>query len=151
LGTATKWWLTGSPVVPVAVARLDGRELIQEGVRDLRPLRDCRGLRGHHDGGWAVSGFELALAPSFRADFRDSFYRLVGALTGTGVTVLMTLELPPGEAALRFSPYLISFLADDIVVLRYDKRPDGLDTSMLAVKMRRSGLWWLLPLSGLIS
>ena len=35
---------------------------------------------------------ELALAPSFRDDFRESLYRLVGALGATGVTLLMTVE-----------------------------------------------------------
>ena len=47
----------------------------------------------------SLSGFEVALAPTFRVDFRESLYRLVGALTRTGVTVLMTAEsstsIPP--------------------------------------------------------
>ena len=34
----------------------------------------------------SLSGFELALAPTFREDFRESLYRMVGALTGAGVT-----------------------------------------------------------------
>src|SRR4029077_16203938 len=41
----------------------------------------------------SLSGFEIALAPTFRIDFRESLYRLVGALTATGVTVLMTSEV----------------------------------------------------------
>ena len=41
----------------------------------------------------SLSGFEVALAPSYREDFRESLYRLVGALTATGVTVLMTAEV----------------------------------------------------------
>ena len=41
----------------------------------------------------SLSGFELALAPTFREDFRESLYRLVAALTGMGVTVMMTAEL----------------------------------------------------------
>jgi circadian clock protein KaiC len=86
----------------------------------------------------SVSGFELALAPSFREDFRESFYRLVGALTGTGVTVLLTMEIAPGDDNLRFSPYVISFLADDILLLRYDERPAGLGKSLAVVKMRNS-------------
>ncbi|HEX2168412.1 MAG TPA: hypothetical protein VHG09_14350 [Longimicrobiales bacterium] len=32
----------------------------------------------------SMSGFELALAPTFRADVRESLYRLMGALTGAG-------------------------------------------------------------------
>jgi circadian clock protein KaiC len=32
----------------------------------------------------SLSGFEVALAPTYRTDFRESLYRLVGALTATG-------------------------------------------------------------------
>ena len=38
-------------------------------------------------------GLELALAPSFREDFRESLYRMVGALTSLGVTIMMTAEV----------------------------------------------------------
>ena len=31
----------------------------------------------------SLSGFELALAPTFREDFRESLYRMIGALTGS--------------------------------------------------------------------
>lgn len=86
----------------------------------------------------SVSGFELALAPSFREDFRESFYRLVGALTGTGVTVLLTVEIAPGDEPLRFSPYIVSFLADDIVLLRYDDVAGLLRKSLTVIKMHNS-------------
>jgi circadian clock protein KaiC len=86
----------------------------------------------------SVSGFELALAPGFREDFRESFYRLVGALTGAGVTVLLTMELAPGDEGLRFSPYVVSFLADDILLLRYDQLAGARRTSLAVVKMRHS-------------
>jgi circadian clock protein KaiC len=33
----------------------------------------------------SLAGFEMALAPGFRADFRESLYRMIGALTRTGV------------------------------------------------------------------
>ena len=52
----------------------------------------------------SLSGFELALAPTFREDFRESLYRLVAALTGMGVTVMMTAELEDSYTDLRFSP-----------------------------------------------
>jgi len=35
----------------------------------------------------SLSGFELAVAPTFREDFRESLYRLVTVLSGVGVTV----------------------------------------------------------------
>jgi circadian clock protein KaiC len=86
----------------------------------------------------SVSGFELALAPSFREDFRESLYRLVGALTGTGITVLMTMEIVQSATDLRFSPYVVSFLADDIILLRYVEMAGQLRKSIVVVKMRNS-------------
>src|SRR5207248_6423694 len=41
----------------------------------------------------SLAGFELALAPGFRADFRESLYRMIGALTRTGVTIVSTVEV----------------------------------------------------------
>ncbi len=53
----------------------------------------------------SLSGFELTLAPTFREDFRESLLRLVTALAGEGVTVLLTSELEDRYTDLRFSPY----------------------------------------------
>jgi circadian clock protein KaiC len=41
----------------------------------------------------SLAGFELALAPVFREDFRESLYRMIGALTGRGITVMSTVEV----------------------------------------------------------
>ena len=41
----------------------------------------------------SLVGFEMALAPGFREDFRESLYRMIGALTGAGVTILSTVEV----------------------------------------------------------
>jgi circadian clock protein KaiC len=86
----------------------------------------------------SMSGFELALAPTFRADFRESLYRLVGALTGVGITVLTTMEVTQGETELRFTPNVISFLADDLVSLRYVEVDRELKKVAAVVKMRGS-------------
>ncbi|MBA3947342.1 MAG: AAA family ATPase [Herpetosiphonaceae bacterium] len=86
----------------------------------------------------AISGFEMALAPSFREDFRESLYRLVGALTGTGITVLMTMEIVQNTTGLQFSPYIVSFLADTIILLRYLEIGGQLRKSIVIVKMRNS-------------
>ena len=67
----------------------------------------------------SLAGFEMALAPSFRADFRESLYRMIGALTRTGVTIVSTVELTETFTELALSPYSISFLSDDIIRLRY--------------------------------
>ena len=41
----------------------------------------------------SLVGFEMALAPDFRTDFRESLYRMIGALTRLGVTILSTVEV----------------------------------------------------------
>ena len=99
----------------------------------------------------SVAGFELALAPDFRQDFRESLYRLVGALTGTGITVLMTMEIVQTTSELRFSPYIISFLSDDIILLRHIEIAGQLRTSLAVVKMRNSDHskeLWLYDITG---
>jgi circadian clock protein KaiC len=86
----------------------------------------------------SLSGFELALAPTFREDFRESLYRMVGALTGSGVTVFMTTEVSQSFTDLRFSSHLISFLADDVIVQRYVEIEGEMRKVMNVVKMRGS-------------
>jgi circadian clock protein KaiC len=86
----------------------------------------------------SMSGFELALAPTFRADFRESLYRLVGALTGVGITVLITMEAALGQDESRFTPNVISFLADDLISLRYVEVDKQLRRVAAVVKMRGS-------------
>ncbi|HLD64839.1 MAG TPA: ATPase domain-containing protein [Pseudomonas sp.] len=86
----------------------------------------------------SLSGFELALAPTFREDFRESLSRLVSALTSTGVTVLMTSELEDRYTDLRFSPYGTAFLTDAIIVQRYIEVESRLRRVMAVVKVRAS-------------
>jgi circadian clock protein KaiC len=84
----------------------------------------------------SLAGFEMALAPAFRQDFRESLYRMIGALTGTGATVLSTVELTESFTDLIFSPYAISFLTDDIIRLRYVEIDGALRKILAVVKMR---------------
>jgi circadian clock protein KaiC len=86
----------------------------------------------------SLSGFELALAPTFRADFRESLSRLVSALASTGVTVLMTSELEDRYSDLRFSPYGSAFMTDAIIVQRYVEVDSRLKRVMAVVKVRGS-------------
>lgn len=57
----------------------------------------------------SLSGFELALAPMFRTDFREALFRMVGSLTGFGVTVLMTVEVVTSFTSTEFTQHLVSF------------------------------------------
>ena len=84
----------------------------------------------------SLVGFEMALAPGFRADFRESLYRMIGALTGAGITILSTVEVEDNFTALQFSHYAISFLTDDIIRLRYVEIDGQLRKVMVVIKMR---------------
>jgi circadian clock protein KaiC len=88
----------------------------------------------------SLYGFEIALAPMFREDFRESLYRLVGALTAVGVTVLMTTEVAtsPTSQGMGFTDDRMSFISDNIVVQRYTEMEGQLRTILSVVKMRRS-------------
>jgi circadian clock protein KaiC len=86
----------------------------------------------------SLSGFELAVAPGFREDFRQSLFRMVAVLAGYGVTVLMTSELEDRYTDLRFSPYGSAFLTDAIIVQRYIEIDSHLRRVMAVVKMRGS-------------
>ena len=84
----------------------------------------------------SLAGFEMALAPGFRADFRESLYRMIFALTGVGITILSTLEMEETFDRFPFSSYLISFLTDDIVRMRYVEIEGQLRKIMMVIKMR---------------
>jgi circadian clock protein KaiC len=84
----------------------------------------------------SLVGFEMALAPGFRADFRESLYRMIAALTGAGVTIVSTVEIEDSFTAFQFSHYAISFLTDDIVRLRYVEIDGQLRKIMVVVKTR---------------
>lgn len=86
----------------------------------------------------SLSGFELALAPTFREDFRESIYRLVRAVTATGVTVLMTVEVVEAGLEVRSPTRQLSFLADDILQLRYLEIRGEIRNVLNIVKMRKS-------------
>ena len=85
----------------------------------------------------SLAGFEMALAPGFRADFRESLYRMIFSLTGIGVTILSTVEMEESFTELLFSSYSISFLTDDIIRLRYVEIDGQLCKVLMVVKMRR--------------
>jgi circadian clock protein KaiC len=84
----------------------------------------------------SLVGFEMALAPGFRADFRESLYRMIGALTGAGITILSTVEVEDTFTGFPFSHYAISFLTDDIIRFRYAEIAGQLRKVMVVVKMR---------------
>jgi circadian clock protein KaiC len=84
----------------------------------------------------SLAGFEMALAPGFRTDFRESLYRMIGALTGVGVTVLSTVEIEESFTSLPLSTFSISFLTDDLIRLRYVEIEGELRKVLIVIKMR---------------
>ena len=86
----------------------------------------------------SLVGFETSLAPEYRTDFRESLYRMIGALTGAGITILSTVEVEDTFTALPFSQYVISFLTDDIIRMRYVEIDGQLRRVIVVIKMRGS-------------
>jgi len=86
----------------------------------------------------SLAGFEMALAPGFRTDFRESLYRMIGALTRIGVTVFSTVEVQETFTEFTLSSYAISFLSDDILRLRYVSINGQMRKMLVVIKMRRS-------------
>ena len=84
----------------------------------------------------SLVGFEMALAPGFRTDFRESLYRMIGALTRLGVTIVSTVEIEEDFISMGLSNFAISFLSDDIVRLRYISLNGQLRRMLVVVKMR---------------
>jgi circadian clock protein KaiC len=87
----------------------------------------------------SISGLEAALAPAFKEDFLESLYRLLGALTGVGVTIVLTVEATESYNQMRFTPHPISFLTHDIVLQRYFEIDGELRTFITVVKTRARG------------
>lgn len=85
----------------------------------------------------SINGFEMALAPTFREDFRESLYRLINTLTSLGVTMYSTIELDRQDSA-TLTGYRVSFLTDIILSQRYVEIEGTLHKALLVVKMRDS-------------
>jgi circadian clock protein KaiC len=84
----------------------------------------------------SLSGFEIALAPGVRGDFRESVYRMVLALTGVGVTVITTVEMSSVLTDVRLATHDIAFLTDDIILQRYVEMDGKLERITAVVKSR---------------
>jgi circadian clock protein KaiC len=86
----------------------------------------------------SVSGFELAIAPSEREDFREALYRFSRGFLGRHITLMMTSETPGIFAEPYPSFYRISFLTDNIVLFRFVEIESRLALALAVVKMRTS-------------
>ncbi len=84
----------------------------------------------------SLAGFKMALSPGFRADFRESLYRMIYSLTGAGVTVMSTLEMEESYTQLLFSTFAISFRTDDIIRMRCVEIESQMRRVVMVLKMR---------------
>jgi circadian clock protein KaiC len=84
----------------------------------------------------SLVGLEMALAPGFRDDFRESLYRMIATLTGAGVTILTTVEVEDNFTSLQLSHYTVSFLTDDIIRLRFVEIDGQLRKILVVIKTR---------------
>ena len=86
----------------------------------------------------SLSGFEVALAPTFRVDFAESLYRLVRAVIALGITVVLTVETFDESTGIRYRNDSVTFLTDDIIVQRYVEANGRRRTVISVLKMRGS-------------
>ncbi|TAK34503.1 MAG: protein kinase [Chloroflexota bacterium] len=86
----------------------------------------------------SVSGLEIALPGSEKSDFREGLYRMVASLTAQGANVLLTVEVPELMGDVHISEHGISFIADDIILLRYVEIASALRKVLMVIKMRTS-------------
>ena len=119
-------------VVDTGASALSVDEIAMLLINEIRRLQASRVVID------SLCGFELALAPTFRTDFRESLARMVAALANTGVTLLMTSELEDRYTDLRFRPHGTAFLTDAIVVQRHVEIDSRLQRLLAVVKVRAS-------------
>ena len=86
----------------------------------------------------SLTGFEMALSPEYRDDFRESLYRMATVLNAKGVTVVMTSELEDRYDELRFSPYGSAILVDAVIMQRFVEWESELHTVISVIKVRGS-------------
>ena len=86
----------------------------------------------------SLSGLELALAPHFREDFRETLHRMVAMLTAMGITLFLTVELVDSYIDLRFSPHGTAFLTDGILLQRYIELDGQIQRILSIIKLRGS-------------
>ncbi len=77
----------------------------------------------------SLVGFEMALAPDFRTDFRESLYRMIGALTRLGVTIVSTVEVEENFTSMGLSQlhHLVPGRRHRPPALRLDQRATAQD------------------------
>lgn len=87
----------------------------------------------------SISGLEIALPQMERNELREGLYRMTSHLSASGIVVLLTTEVPDLLGDVRISSQGTSFLADNVILLRYVEIVSELRRALMVVKMRTSG------------
>jgi circadian clock protein KaiC len=86
----------------------------------------------------SLSGMAMLLDNGGRYGFRSALARLLAALSGLGVTVMMTAELEDRHSVLPLGPEGVAFLADGILLQRYAEVGSRLRRLLVVAKLRGS-------------
>ncbi|TWI70229.1 circadian clock protein KaiC [Pseudoduganella lurida] len=84
----------------------------------------------------SLSEVLLYLAPEFRAEFRQTVFRMLSSLAKLGVTVVVTMGIEDRFTELTFSEAEIAFLTDGIIATRYVEMDGELAKVIAVVKLR---------------
>jgi circadian clock protein KaiC len=83
---------------------------------------------------------DLSLAAGDEGRFREWIYSLTQRLSRAGVSLLMTQEMPDLFDLVRVSDNGLSHLSDNVIVLQYARRDEGLQRVLTVLKTRASRL-----------
>lgn len=86
----------------------------------------------------SISGFELAISAAEKEEFHEGLYRLVANLINRGITVLLTTEISDLFGEIHITTSGVSFIADNILLMRYAEIDSALHKVLTIVKMRTS-------------
>ena len=86
----------------------------------------------------SLTDLSAAVADPLR--FREYLYSLAQRCAKLGISLMLTLELPDLYEPTTTGHEGISHLSDNVILLHYAKRPDGLSRIMTVLKARATEL-----------
>lgn len=86
----------------------------------------------------SISGFQLSITALEEEEFREAIFRLLATLSSKGVTTVMTTDIVDVLGTFRISPEHISFISDNLIILRYAEIESRLHKALMVLKMRTS-------------
>jgi circadian clock protein KaiC len=79
---------------------------------------------------------DIEIATQDKVRFKDYVYSLVNDLRGRGITSMLTNEIPALFGPLQLSAHGISFISDNVILLRYVEIGSSLRRGISVLKMR---------------